>query len=226
MAYDTATGTWSKVTDMSDMGITTDLNAFDILSDGSILMSFQGAITIDGLGSVDDSDIVRFIPTSLGETTSGTFEWYLDGSDVGLSASGEDIDAIKLLDDGRLLISTIGTYDVGSVSGADEDLLYFTPTSLGSSTSGSFAMAFDGSDVALNSSSSEDVNGSYADGDIYLSTIGSFSVSGLSGTSSDIFVCESPTTGTSTSCAAFTLFFDGSAVGWGGEVTDAFDIEE
>jgi hypothetical protein len=73
-----------------------------------------------------------------------------------------------------------------------------------------------------------DVNGAHYDvsGDLYLSTLGNFSVSGLIGTGSDIFVCSSPTLGPNTACSAFTLFFDGSTVGWGGEVTDAFDVED
>ncbi|MCG8531542.1 MAG: hypothetical protein MI749_12870, partial [Desulfovibrionales bacterium] len=61
-----------------------------------------------------------FIPTSLGADTAGTFEWYLDGSDVGLSGAKEDIDTIAFTPDGRLLISTKYDYEVPGMSGHDE----------------------------------------------------------------------------------------------------------
>ncbi len=53
-----------------------------------------------------------------------------------------------VLPDGRLLISTLGNVSVTGASGADEDLLVFTPAALGSTTSGTWAMYFDGSTLA------------------------------------------------------------------------------
>ena len=73
-------------------------------------------------------------------------------------------DAFAVLPDGRLLISTLGNVSVSGASGADEDLLAFTPTALGATTSGAWAMYFDGSDVGLSSTSNEDVNGVWVDG--------------------------------------------------------------
>jgi hypothetical protein len=43
-------------------------------------------------------------------------------------------------------------------------------------------------------------------------------------TSADVFVCTAPTTGTSTACGSSSLFFDGSANGYGSETMDAFHI--
>jgi hypothetical protein len=151
---------------------------------------------------------------------------YFDGSDVGLTTTAEDIDTIGIAPDGRLIISTVGNPSVPGVSGQDEDLLAFTATSLGTNTSGSWAFYFDGSDVGLNSAASEDTNGSWIDtnGDIYLTTLGSFGVSGLSGTGSDIFICNNPTTGSNTACSSFSMYFDGSAFGFGAEVMDGFVI--
>ena len=50
---------------------------------------------------------------------------------------------------------------VTGVSGADEDLLVFTATPLGATTSGTWAMVFDGSDVGLSTVASEDINGAW-----------------------------------------------------------------
>ena len=165
-------------------------------------MSFDTAFTLTGLGAVDDSDILRFIPTSTGATTAGTWSWYFDGSDVGLSTNDEDVDAFTMLPNGRLLISTLGNVSVTGASGADEDLLAFTPSQLGSTTSGAWAMYFDGSDVGLSSTSNEDVNGVWVDaaGKIYLTTLGSFSVTGASGDGSDIFTCTPGSLGSTTTC--------------------------
>ncbi|MCA9971721.1 MAG: hypothetical protein KC425_15960 [Anaerolineales bacterium] len=225
--YDTGSGTWAMYFDGSDVGVTGDVNGFALLGDGSLLLTFDNGISVPGVGTVDDSDVVRFYPTSTGATTAGTFAWYFDGSDVGLTTSGEDIDAIEVLGDGRILISTTGSFSVSGASGTDEDLVAFTPSALGATTSGSWALYFDGSDVGLNTSSSEDVNGTWVDGssgDIYLSTLGAFSVSGASGDGADIFVCNPGSLGSSTSCT-FSPYWDGSANGFAGEIADGIHIQ-
>jgi hypothetical protein len=228
LAYDSATGTWTMFFDASDVGLGgTDVDAFALLPDGSVLISVDSTTyALSGFGTIEDRDIVRFIPTSLGANTAGAYEWYFDGSDVGLTTSGEDIDAIDFAPDGRLLFSTQGSFGVSGASGADEDLVAFDATSLGSTTAGTWSLYFDGSDVGLNSSSSEDVNGLWVDpstGEIYLSTVGSYSVSGASGSGADIFVCTPGQLGATTSCA-FRVYWVGASAGWGAEVTDGIQI--
>jgi hypothetical protein len=229
LAYDTATDTWSMFLDGSDVGLAAssslDVDAFELLGDGSVLMSFVGPATVAELGRIDDSDIVRFVPTSLGATTAGTFEWYFDGSDVGLTTNGEDVDAVTVLADGRVVISTVGGFSVPGASGSDEDLIVFTPVSLGADTSGGWAVYFDGSDVAL-SASAEDINGVWVDGtsgDVYLSIVGSFRVTGASGNGADILACAPTSLGSSTVCT-FSMFWDGSVFGFGREATDGIHI--
>jgi C1A family cysteine protease len=223
---DMGTGAWSMFIDGSDVGLAnTDVDALELQADGSLLMSFDTAFTLSGFGAVDDSDILRFTPTSTGGTTAGTWSWYFDGSDVGLSTSDEDVDAFAILADGRLLISTLGNVSVTGASGADEDLLAFTPTALGATTSGTWALYFDGSDVGLSTTSNEDVNGAWVDaeGKIYLTTLGSFSVTGVSGDGSDIFVCTAGSLGSTTTCS-WAMYWDGSANGFSGEVTDSVSV--
>ncbi len=190
VVYDFATSSWSLMFDGSDVGISSlVIGALSVLDNGDLLMSFTAAGTVPGLiggpngTSVDDSDIVRFTPNTLGPNTSGTFTFHFDGSDVALTANSEDFDAIGIHPDGRLLVSVTGGFSGTGASGQDEDLFVFTASSLGSVTSGSFALFFDGSDVGLSNSASEDVDSvTYTpDGTLLLSTIGSFSVSGASG---------------------------------------------
>lgn len=226
LTYNTSTGTWSMYFDGSDVGLgSADVNAFDLLTDGTILISLDATFSVTGLGTVDDSDIIRFTPTSLGSTTAGTFSWYFDGSDVGLDTNNEDIDAIDVLSDGRILISTLGTFSVTGASGDDKDLAVFTPTALGATTTGSWAFYFDGSDVGL-TTTNEDILGAWvaSNGDIYLTTLGTFSVTGASGDGADIFRCVPGSLGSTTTCT-FSLYWDGSANGFAGEVLDAFGIQ-
>jgi hypothetical protein len=220
-------GTWALYFDGSDVGLgPTDVDAFAVLTDNSLLMSLTSTATVPGLNTVEPTDLIRFVPASLGTTTAGSFQWYLDGSDVGLDTSGENIDGVDLLADGRLIVSTISSINVPGATGADEDLLAFTPSQLGANSSGSWALYFDGSDVAL-TDSTEDVNETWvnpANGEIYLTTLGAYAVNGTSGDGADVFVCGLPrTTGTNTSCT-FRPFWVGSTNGFTGEVVDTLHI--
>jgi len=163
---------------------------------------------------LDDSDIVRFVPTSLGASTAGSFVFYFDGSDVGLTQNAEDIDAIALDSDESLIISTTGSVTATGASGADTDLLRFAATSLGATTTGSFTVYFDGSDVSLSDSSNEDVDGASRrpSGTLLLSTIGVVSVPGVSADNEDILEFT-PTQLGSTTSGTYTLFLDLSALG-------------
>jgi hypothetical protein len=214
VAYDLGTGTWSWIFDGSDVGLGAfAIDGMQLLSDGRILLSFTAAGTIGGI-STDDSDVLQFTPTSLGSTTAGAFAMLFDGSDVGLTLDDEDVDAIGVTSAGQLVISTLGPFGVTGVSGQDEDILVFNATSFGTNTAGSFQMYFDGSDVGLSTTTSEDVDAAdlTADGTILLSTVGNFSVSGASGTSQDIFEFF-PTALGSTTAGSYSMFLDLSTVG-------------
>ncbi|MEM7131979.1 MAG: M14 family zinc carboxypeptidase [Chloroflexota bacterium] len=219
-------GAWTRLFDMSDLGVGTEINAFTLLDDGSALISYAAATTVGGI-SVDDSDIVLFVPSgsSTGNSTSGTVSLYFDGSTAGLTTNGEDIDAITLLPDDNendfdLIISTIGSHNVPGVSGSDEDLLRYDLDS------GTWTRYFDGSDLGL-TSSTEDIYGVWIDentGEIYFTTRGTTSASGVTGDGSDIYVCAPSSLGNNTSCASLSIYWDGSAEGYGSEVMDALYI--
>ncbi len=220
LTYDAASGVWDIYIDLSDVGVTVDLDAFAILDDGAILMSFNVPVAIAGVGSVDDSDIVKFIPTTTGAVTDGSFEMYLDGSSYDLSANGEDIDAIGFSPTGDLIISVAASGDVGFGTFRDEDMIVLD------SVSNTWSLYFDGSDVGLSDSSSEDVWGTWLDssnGNIYLSTAGAFTVTGASGDGADILLCAAPVIGDNTSCT-FSSYWDGSLHGFAGQAIDGFAL--
>ncbi len=201
--------------DGSDVGIRgTNVDALAVIAADEILLSFASAEIIPGItGTVEDSDIVKFTATGLGDTTSGTFELFFRGSDVGFSPTSEDIDAVDLHGDGRLIISTIGNFDVTGVNGRDEDLIAFTPDTPGDYSSGTWAMYFDGSDVGLGG---EDVYAAALDsnGDILLSTTNALNVTNVSGDDEDIFTFTPSQLGANTAGTyASALLFDGSQFG-------------
>ena len=218
-------GGWSLVLDGSDVGLGGfDIDALDYQADGTFLLSLDQDGNLPNVGAIGDEDILRFAPTSLGNSTGGSFSLYFDGSDVELTTNGEDIDAVDRLPDGRLLISVLGAAQVGTVKANDEDLLFFTPTSLGNNTAGSWAVALAGSSVGL-STAQEDIWGVNQgnQGQLYLSTLGPFAINGLQGDGTDIFTCTPLVPGNYSNCT-FSPFWDGSAHGFGQGIIDAFDL--
>ncbi|HSJ28742.1 MAG TPA: Ig-like domain-containing protein, partial [Acidimicrobiia bacterium] len=193
VAYDGSSG-WSMYFDASDVGVTTsDLDAFHVRADGSVLMSFSSTLDVPGLvggpagESVEDRDVVVFTPSLTGEVTAGSFSFVFDGSDVGLDTTSEDIGGLYEFADGSWGISTSGSLNVAGVAqGGDEDVHRFTGT-FGSVTSGSWALVFDGSDVGLTESSEELDGVSFlADAGLLFSTAGSYSAAGGAGDDEDV----------------------------------------
>ena len=195
----TAAGQWQLVFDASDVGITADVTAIERLPNGTVLMALGAAQNVPGLGKVMPQDVIRFIPTTLGANTSGTFRWFLDGSDVGLSATGEKIDAISYYGDAAnpLRISLAGSGSVpkdggGTLVVADEDVITFVQTQRGANTAGAWQMNLDGSTVP--GLAAEDVN---ALSRIQIDRTGpwpelmvlfdSFTINGVSGGPKDVF---------------------------------------
>jgi hypothetical protein len=220
VTYDFGANAWRMVFDGSDMGITKDVDAFAFRPDGSLLLSFNAPTDVRGLGQVDDSDIVQFIPTQLGSETAGSFAPYLRGADVDLTTDGEDIDAIGFTADGQLVVSTIGDFNTATAGGHDEDLFRFDNATFGNPSSGLWQLFFDGSQVGL---ANEDVNGLWIDttsGELYLTVKDSFTFGNLTIDSDDIFVCTPAQGGACT----YWRFWDSDGHDYGSENLDSIAL--
>lgn len=219
LVYDPVSETWAIYFDGSNLSsavATNDVDGFELLEDGNLLISFERPLRIGDL-DVDDSDIVLFQGESYGENnTAGAFSLYFDGSAYGLTRDNEDVVAIAIALDGHLMISTIGHVDLAppELSGLDEDLFKFDGTT--------WSLYFQGQQIEMQTRD-EDIRAAWVDpesGDIYFSTRGDYSVSGgLSGDADDIVHC----TMSAGSCTT-SLFWNGDTTEFGGERIDGIGM--
>lgn len=193
------------------------LRDFHLISPDQVVVAFQRPVTLSGI-AFDDSDLAL-----LSRNGSGGFDlsMLLDGSDVGLTTNSESIDAVTGLSDGSWLISTRGSGSVPagstSLNFAAEDILRFTPSSLGSNTTGSWSLYADMSDVSI-TGTSENVTAlsAAADGRLFVTTSGNASAPGLSAANEDVFLFRPTGLGALTTGSFDGLLtFDGSLYGLG-----------
>lgn len=217
LVYDLNTGVWSMYFDGSDVGIGVNVDAFAIYSSYYLAFSFERRTLLPGLVRyVEPEDMVLFHPTSLGENTAGHYLFSFDGSDVGLSGPNENIDAIAIHPNGKVVMSTSGAYNVpneygGSLTGGGEDVLIFNATSWYGDTSGNWSPYFDGTSQGLETTN-ENIDGvwhSRIDNEFFLSTSGPYDVPGLTGDDDDIFICAMGEDG----LCSYTPFFEGAGFG-------------
>lgn len=116
-----------------------------------------------------DEDILQFVPTSVGSSTSGNLSLFLDGSDIRLSHDVSGIHLVQAptnigdvsLQSGQILATMErndnSTGDNG-IRTRDEDIFILDITDTGSSTAGTATLLFDGSDVSMKAGG-EDIDG-------------------------------------------------------------------
>ena len=138
MKYNSGTSAWTKAFDGTNNGLpdSADIDALTLIINSgyiSFLMSFDTPSLVPGLGTVDDSDVIRF------DTWNGDWSMYLIGSTVGLTTDAEDIDGLTFSSGNSLVVSTKGGYKVknftgGSFSGTNKDLILLVDKAAGTWT--------------------------------------------------------------------------------------------
>ncbi len=121
--YDPVLDTSSLFFDGSGFSASENIDAVFVKDDGNIILSTEGAATLGSL-SFSDGDLVEYDP--LLDIATLFF-------DESLFGGNEDIDAFSLLDDGNLLLSTVGSATLGSLSFSAGDLIEYDPI-LGNAT--------------------------------------------------------------------------------------------
>ena len=130
-------------------------------------------------GNFEQHDIWVWTPATLGASTAtGTSELLISGVDIGIAEANNGIDALELIEEdtvignqqydaGTILLSLGRSATIDGLVIQDEDIVSFvadTTTLESGSSSGTFALQFDGSDVGLGGGNNEDVKSLVAEG--------------------------------------------------------------
>lgn len=129
-------GTFRMYLDGSDVGLGddgVDVDALAVLDDGSLLLSFSGRPKLNDK-TIAEGDLMRFTPQQLGEHSQGTWELYLDSDDVALR--GQNIDALAIDLQGRLLLSTEESWANNNLVYLPADVFPFRVEQTGSKSAG------------------------------------------------------------------------------------------
>ncbi len=120
--YDTVTNTANLLFDGSiNFGASNrDINAVHFLPNGNLVLSTINGGTLGGQAFADE-DLVEYNPT----TNMGSL--FFDGS-AKFTAGGADLNAIHVLSNGNLVLSTTNGGTLGGQAFADEDLVEYNPT--------------------------------------------------------------------------------------------------
>ncbi len=92
-----------------------DVDAYDRVDGSSFYLSFTGSVAVPGVGTVQDEDVVFFDGTN--------WSLYFDGTALGLTSNGHDVDAIDV-DGGVMYFSTVGNTAVPGVGSGDDADIY------------------------------------------------------------------------------------------------------
>ena len=97
---------------------TENIDAAYILENGNIILSTADSATLGGL-TFDGGDFAEYNPTT------DTATLYFDGS---LFSSTENVDAVHILSNGNIVLSTVGDATLGGISFGAADLAEYNPT--------------------------------------------------------------------------------------------------
>lgn len=145
-------GSWSLFFDGSDVGLKVggeDVDAFEILPDGSVLISPVESAVVPGLvGFQFDEDLLRCTGT-FGPNTSCTWSMFFEGSDINLTANSEDLDGVAA-SGGDIYLSTYGPFTIPGLTGSGDDVFTCNAATTGPVTDcASVSLFFDGSGNGL-----------------------------------------------------------------------------
>lgn len=195
LRYTRSTNTWQMIYDGSARGTAKNVGAFDLLSDGNLLLVFSANQAIPGLGTATPRDVVLFEPFDplsypLGP---GTYSWYMRGANSGLTTNNENIDALYWSYNGidmapELTISTKGAAAVGpngSLKAQDEDGIVCTLFNGVCDWKPALTLNL----TAIPGMPAENVTGlarGYVNSNTYVTLAGPFNVGGVTGTAKSI----------------------------------------
>jgi YD repeat-containing protein len=205
MAFNLETEEWSMFIDMSDLGITNELDAIQVLKNGNILISFNTDVDFPGMGTAYEEDVVMLTPTSTGDDSAGTFSMYFDGSQRGFEDNTDSFYVNETT--GDLLVGSSTSTTVDGTYGKDEDLFAYD------AAADSWSLYFDASSAGY----TPDTYGVWTGNGskLFLTTASAISVGSFSADEADVFTCDLQSTGENNTSCVFENYFIGSDHGIG-----------
>ena len=134
VSYDPGADTATLLFDENNFSGNADVDAVYVRANGNILLSTDGNATLGGLNFGPD-DVVEYNPNT------NTASLFFNGNNF---SGNENIDAIHLLDNGNLLLSTDGNATLGGLSFTADDIIEYN---LSSNTA---SLYFSGSNFSAN----------------------------------------------------------------------------
>ena len=200
--------TFGRMFDASVAGVPDNANVdgMVIVDATHFYLSFVADLVLPGLGTVQDEDVVYY--------NNGVWSVFFDGTALGLTNTGQDLDAIEIVD-GILYFSTVGTGATSPIPGVagpydDADIYSWDGTS--------FARMFDASAAGLLANANVDgvvvVDATH----FYLSFAVDTGLPGFGNVQDEDVVYYN--------AGVWSVYFDGTAVGLvnNGQDVDAFDL--
>ncbi len=196
--YDPVADTATLYFDGTHFSNNENIDAVDVLSNGLIVLSTTGSARLGGL-NFRDGDLVAYDPST--DTATLFF------SEDRFSAN-EDVDAVHVLPNGHILLSTTGSAQLGGLNFRDGDIVEYDPAS-------DTASLFFSED---NFSANEDIDGFHLldNGNLLISTTSTATLGSLTFTDGSIAEYD-PVTGIA------TLYFDESRFSNGADI-NAVDL--
>ncbi len=198
VAYDETTDTATLYFDGNNFQNNENVDAVDVLDNGLIALSTTGSARLGGL-NFRDGDIVLYDPGS--DTATLLF------SEDNFSRS-EDVDAVHILPNGHILLSTTSSARLGGLNFRDGDVVEYDPVN------DSATLFFSEDNFAGN----EDVDGFHLldNGNLLITTTGTATLGGLTFTDGSVAEYDPATD-------VATLFFDENRFSNGADI-NAIDI--
>lgn len=148
----TTAGSYVIYFDGSDVGLDKrdeDVDAIDLDANGNLVISVVGAFKAQNV-SGNDEDLFVLSGFTPGANTTGTWGFYFDGSDVGLTSSNKDIFGLWADHaNSKLYLSTHGNFSVTGAKGDEEDIFICRYGSLGATTTCTFSLFWNGDSVGF-----------------------------------------------------------------------------
>ena len=122
--YNPVTNTASLLFSETLFSSDTDIDAASVLANGNIVLSTQSTAQLGGL-RFNDGDLVEYNPT-----TNFTRLLFSEG----YFSEDEDIDAVSVLSNGNIVLSTKGVAQIGGLRFRHNDFIEFDPLTGGATT--------------------------------------------------------------------------------------------